>query len=377
MVERGGHIAAVLRDLAELPDIDDLVDPHPRAADPGREVVDLPDALAFDPECERLPRVSRAVPRLSITATLDRAAARVAGGRYVWADWLADVLRDADLSVVEHPGWKRRGRPFTVGPFTPRGLCWHHDASARGPSPELARFLAEIGRPADGIPAPLSQTWVCMGCRGAHPVGTWHVLAAGRANHAGEGDGWRDVAPDAGNTVLIGTETDNTTGEPTPPAMLASLVVGSAAILRRLRSDPRAWLCAHREYAPGRKSDPDDIAMSKARRLVVRTMRDQADGRKHRRPRDGGPRTASLVDWPGRHHFQPDRTCSHGAVQQLTAWLGGARPTRVYTRDVRQQVRAFQQQHRELADELAAHPGVPGPETWWLAQIVARDRVPP
>jgi len=342
------------------------------SSDPGTEVRDLTDELRLtDDEARSWLDVPSHVP----TADLVRLTGGYASD-YVWCAWLADVLRAADRSVVEHEGWKTRGRPRSVGPFTPDGLIWHHDASPRGASPSVARFVFNEGRPAEGIPAPLCHLWVCAGCNGAHPVGTWHVGAAGRANHAGEGAGFRGIGADLGNTRALGVETDNTTGEPTPPQMYDSLVIGSAAILEHLGSDPHELLAGHKEYAAGRKIDPDDIDMEKARRDVAAVMR-----RKHRAAEDGPKPTPPVrpVPYPGGKHFEVGETCEHGFVALLGRWINdlGYAPTalqlagKVFTERHRQAVARFQRDH----DSLAGDPdGIPGPLTWRLLQSKHRAR---
>lgn len=271
---------------------------HEIAIEPGTEVLDLPDELRLtDGEAESW----LDVPGEVMTTDLARLTGYV--GDYQWATWLADVLREAGCSVVEYAGWKTRGRPRSAGPFVPEAVIWHHDGSAKGPSPSLARFLAEEGRPAEGIPAPLSQLWVCAGCGGKHPVGTWHVLAAGRANHAGIGAGFGVIAEDCGNSQAIGVETDNTTGEATPRAMYDSLVQGTAAILRHVRTTSAEGLCGHKEYAAGRKIDPDDIDMDDARQDVTEE-------------RSRPPRV-----FPGAEHFTMGHQCKHGHVKLLEDWL--------------------------------------------------------
>ena len=175
--------------------------------------------------------------------------------------WLADVLRAAGVEVVEYPGWKTR---TAKGTFTPKAVMVHHDASTLGPSPYVARMIAELG---NGItPPPLSQCWVDM-------AGVWHVLAAGRANHAGVGAGWGVIREDLGNEDSIGVETDHTVGEDWPEVQVTSLRVGEAAILRHLDADPADALAGHREYAPGRKRDPDGLDMAEERRIVAALMR--------------------------------------------------------------------------------------------------------
>ncbi len=391
-------------DGGDFAPIDDLTADHECPTDPGAEVVDLPTSTDHgirygvrrgleldqggDPAWTAAMRSARPTPELTGGAL----SALVGWTEYEWATWLPDVLRRARLHVVEHPGWRTRGRPRSVGPWQPRGVMWHHDASGRGPSPYVARFLADVGRPAEGIPAPLSQAWVCMGCDGRHPVGTWHVLAAGRANHAGNGGGWGKLRADVGNTATIGVETDNTSGEDTPHAMYRSLVVGSAAILRRLRSHPRDWLVAHREYARGRKIDPDDVDMHRARRATSDVMAGMA-GRVPaqsgswapavRKP-DGDDGGRELLPYPGRDHFAVSSRCPHGWVGLLRRWLiaagfddypEGARefdPGPVFTHATRRNVAAFQRSRPELRGDA---DGYPGPLTWRLLQQRAAARV--
>ncbi len=172
--------------------------------------------------------------------------------------WLADVLRAEGLTVNEFPGWKTRGRP---GPFAPKGWILHHDASAKGLSLYEPKFLAVTGRPAEGIPAPLAQTWVAKD-------GQWWVLAAGRCNHAGAGAGWGAIRAGQGNADSGGTEWDHTVGEGVTDVEWDSLTRGFAAITRRLGVDPADAVCGHREYAPGRKIDPTDVNLDTFRRRV-------------------------------------------------------------------------------------------------------------
>lgn len=168
---------------------------------------------------------------------------------YTYATWLADALRAGGLKVVEHDGWKTRGRPASVGNFDPKAIVVHHDASAVGPTPSEANYIANVGRP-PGTPAPLSQLWVDYD-------GVWHVLAAGRANHAGEGAGWGVIPANSGNTYALGIETDHTTGEKLPQGQYDSIVKGVAVLARYMKIDVRKAVCGHKEYAPGRKTDPD------------------------------------------------------------------------------------------------------------------------
>lgn len=174
---------------------------------------------------------------------------------YVYATWLADVLRAAKLSVVEVPGWQTRGRPHTTGGSDPRAIVVHHDASPMGYSPAEVNVI-EDGR--SDLPGPLAQLWL-------DDHGVWHVVAAGRCNHAGLGDGWGVIPKDSGNTYAIGIEIDHTVGEAWSPELYASLVTGIAALARYMKIDVRKAVCGHKEYAPGRKIDPAGIDLDKLR----------------------------------------------------------------------------------------------------------------
>lgn len=172
-------------------------------------------------------------------------------------DWMAAELRAAGLTVVEYPGWRGRHAP---GGFAPCAVIWHHDASAAGPSPNMAKLIAEIGN--GTTPPPLSQCWV-------DTAGRWHLTASGRANHAGIGSGWGRIRANNGNEDAIGIETDHTIGEAWPTAQLQSLRRGTAVLLRHLGARAADSLAGHKEYAPGRKSDPAGLDMAAERRAVA------------------------------------------------------------------------------------------------------------
>lgn len=70
------------------------------------------------------------------------------------------------------------------------------------------------------------------------------------------------IPTDQGNTYSVGVETDHTTGEPWPREQLLALLVGTVAICRYLGT-PAAAVIGHKDYAPGRKTDPDGITMTR------------------------------------------------------------------------------------------------------------------
>lgn len=157
--------------------------------------------------------------------------------------WLADVLRAGGCKVEEVPGWKGRGRA-DMGKV--RGVLAHHTAGAiKGDHPSLK--LVVEGR--SDLPGPLSQLFLARD-------GTYHVIAAGRCNHAGLGE-WQGVT--AGNSSFIGIEAENagTGKDPWPDVQMDAYEAGVAAILLHLGEDA-VMVAGHKEYAipRGRKIDP-------------------------------------------------------------------------------------------------------------------------
>ncbi len=156
--------------------------------------------------------------------------------------WLADVLAAAGQKVIEENGWKDRGRA-EMGDV--KGILAHHTAGAKkGNSPSLK--VVRDGRP--DLPGPLSQLFLARD-------GTWHVMAAGRCNHAGEGR-WQGGT---GNSQFIGIEAENAGDgkDDWPDVQMKAYVSGAAAILAHMKADA-VMVAGHKEYATpkGRKIDP-------------------------------------------------------------------------------------------------------------------------
>lgn len=163
--------------------------------------------------------------------------------------WLADVLRAAGLTVVEHPGWLERGHG-ELGDI--RGVMVHHTGSDTATAASIAD-----GRP--DLAGPLSHLHIARD-------GTVTVVAAGVAWHAGAGRfAW--LPSNAGNRHTIGIECANTGTAPTvrhrtgwPDEQYRALVRSCAAVTRFLGLGA-ARTIGHREYA-GRaqgKWDPGGI----------------------------------------------------------------------------------------------------------------------
>ena len=108
--------------------------------------------------------------------------------------WLPSVLRKAGLKVVEVKGWQTRGRG-DVGKIE-FVLCHHTATQQPGNNPSL--WIVRDGRP--DVTGPLAQ--LVLG-----RDGTYYVVAAGKANHAGKGV-WNKMA-DVGNSKAIGIEAEN------------------------------------------------------------------------------------------------------------------------------------------------------------------------
>jgi hypothetical protein len=165
--------------------------------------------------------------------------------------WLADVLRDAGLNVIEYPGWKTRGKAN----IEPLGVIWHHTATPRSASDAAVRKLLAGGR--TDLAGPLCHL-------GLERDGVYVVIAAGRANHAGYGEPW-------GNDS-IGIEAYNEgTGEPWPPAQVDAYRRGTAAICAHLALGVDR-VRAHREVDPGRKVDPVGLDMRHERAEVQKIL---------------------------------------------------------------------------------------------------------
>lgn len=171
--------------------------------------------------------------------------------------WLPQVLRDAGLEVIEHPGWQSRGHG-DMGKV--QGVLCHHTG---GP---LTGEISDINVLVDGRPdlaGPLSHL-------GLGRSGTFYVIAAGKGWHAGAGN-WQGVTD--GNSHFIGIEAENTgetsgaRADPWPEVQVDAYARGCAAILKHIGAQA-IMAAGHKEFAlpKGRKSDPSfDMTAFRAR----------------------------------------------------------------------------------------------------------------
>jgi hypothetical protein len=168
--------------------------------------------------------------------------------------WLADALQDAGVDVITYTGWQTRGSSS----FSPNGLVLHHTGRWSSVSGMVNLCINGYG----DLPGPLCQVVL-------DPTGACHVIAAGRANHAGAG-GWKGLS---GNTSVLGIEAihDGATSTPWPPAQRAAFVVAAAALARR-GGFGSSMICGHREWAPARKIDPTGINLDTFRTDVTKLV---------------------------------------------------------------------------------------------------------
>jgi hypothetical protein len=195
--------------------------------------------------------------------------------------WLADVLRAERLPVVEEGDWQNRAAP---GTFSPIGVLWHHTAafaSSSDPAPSLDIVIN--GRP--DLSGPLCHALLDYN-------GVFHIIAAGRANHAGASGGSGPIPAGDGNTMLIGWEIDyagdqsGATDQAISALQYSAAVRGTAAVLRRLGKDA-SYARGHRETSTTGKIDPSFVDLDQMRAAVARELA-------------GGGSAAPLVgDWNG------------------------------------------------------------------------------
>lgn len=259
--------------------------------------------------------------------------------------WLPTVLMDAGLKVSEVDGWANRGRGSMSSSV--KGVVCHHTVGRRtGNMPSLKTL--KNGR--SDLPGPLAQL-------GLGRDGTYYVIAAGRANHAGKG-GWKG---ESGNSRFIGIEAENTgyakdephrgrVADPWPDVQLDAYKRGVAAILAKLEQDA-SWCCGHKEWRPSGKIDPHSIDMDEFRSDVAKLMGD-----------DPPPRRMTLAKDPkGRATLRRGRSSNPGfLVEEVQKKLGfvGDKVDGRFGPITEAAVRRFQRDSGLVPD------GIVGPHTW-------------
>ena len=251
--------------------------------------------------------------------------------------WMGRALLDANLKVAFVDAWETRGTA-DIGPI--RGIICHHTAGPRrGNMPSLGTLIN--GRP--DLRGPLAQL-------GLGRDGTFYVIAAGRANHAGRGK-WQDN--EDGNGSFIGIEAENTGvgNDPWPEVQMDAYRRGVAALLvhRGLTSDACA---GHKEYAlpHGRKIDPS-FDMNSFRAGVAAIMSGQA-------PAPGLIPALEVAAAPGKARRPTLRRGLSGDLVSILQRLIGDAVDGQFSGRTEALVRAFQLSHALVPD------GIVGPLTW-------------
>ena len=178
---------------------------------------------------------------------------------YVWLDWLADELRAEGCRVDEVDGWEWRGRPSSSGQFDPYGVCWHHTgttSSESNPHPTLNMCIN--GR--SDLPGPLCQALIGYD-------GTVHVIAAGRANHAGQCNGFGPFTTGDANAQLVGWEIDYDGDQHMSDAQVDAATLASAAVLRRF-GETENYACRHEETSTTGKWDTGHVSGDQLRAWI-------------------------------------------------------------------------------------------------------------
>jgi peptidoglycan hydrolase-like protein with peptidoglycan-binding domain len=260
--------------------------------------------------------------------------------------WLPEVLKSAGLKVAVVPGWESRGRG-DIG--TVLGVLCHHTAGAKTGNMPTLNLLVN-GR--SDLPGPLSQL-------GLGRDGTYYVIAAGRCNHAGNGN-WKGVT--AGNTHFIGIEAEHTGAAdvPWPDVQMEAYQRGVAAILKHI-GKPADFCAGHKEYAPKRKPDPG-FDMNEFRVAVAAFMDGTAPD----------PKPIAIVEPVAQPGAEPGRTTlRRGAkgdlVKQLQASVGVGADGNFGPR-TEAAVRAFQRDNGLVPD------GIVGPATWAALDHASADK---
>ncbi|MBP0615166.1 peptidoglycan recognition protein family protein [Jiella mangrovi] len=246
--------------------------------------------------------------------------------------WLAGTLLDHGLKVAEVDGWEDRG---TAQIGRPLGVMCHHTGSKDGANMPALDVLTK-GRP--GFSGPLANI-------GVGRDGTFYVIAAGRANHAGRGS-WKTVTNANAGFIAICAEHSGLAPDPWPAAQMEALQWGAAALLKKLGAGAE-MCCGHKEYAEpfGSSSDPA-FDMEAFRRAISGILA-------------GDAQTATMIEAVDPSSKKP--TLRRGAktedVKIIQRKLGSSE-TGEFDHMLEAGVRAFQRTKSLNPD------GIVGPKTW-------------
>lgn len=175
---------------------------------------------------------------------------------YRYLTWLDDVLRAAGLAVDPVGGWEGAGRPSSTGAFDPFGVLIHHTgatSSSARPAPSLNTCI--YGR--DDLPGPLCQLLIAYD-------GHVHLIAAGRANHAGQARASGPMPAGDGNAFYVGIECDYDGTQRMSAVQYDTMVAAAAAIIGEFGVGAD-HVRGHKETSTTGKWDPGGYEMNDIR----------------------------------------------------------------------------------------------------------------
>lgn len=164
---------------------------------------------------------------------------------------LPEILRKHGLKVVEIDGWEDRGRP---GSFDPVGVLCHHTAGhddIGDAADDLAYVKNVLVKGRADLSGPLCQLALSA-------EGVVYIVAAGRANHAGDAKKSGTVAAGNGNTLYIGIEAMNAGNgkDKWEKSQYDAYVLLCAVLSVEITKNSHATVRAHRETSVTGKIDP-------------------------------------------------------------------------------------------------------------------------
>lgn len=157
--------------------------------------------------------------------------------------WIAANLRAYGLPTEEYSSWTTRGSSS----FDPHGVVCHWTAGPCHATGRPSLSTVVNGRP--DLSGPLANVYLDR-------WGVCVVVAAGRANHAGDG-GWQGLS---GNSSVFGIEAEACGDGDWTPDQRAAYPRLVAALLDGVGRDA-SYACGHNEWAPSRKIDIRDWPM--------------------------------------------------------------------------------------------------------------------
>jgi len=290
-------------------------------------------------------------------------------------DRLVAALHAEGIRVVEHRSWRTHNRNHK-GPWGPvHGVMIHHTVSSGEASSVELCYNGHAN-----LPGPLCQGVIAKD-------GTVYLVANGRANHAGLGDG--DVlnavinetplpadneADTDGNRHFYGFECINLgDGKDSWPAEQLDAIERTAAAICRIHGWSADSVIGHLEWQPG-KVDPRGFAMSAMRNRVTGRLRITPGKPTTPAPKPEAPKPPVAVKpkfpvFPGRDKFGPGKSNAHVTrlgkqlVKRGHGQFYSVGPGPKWGEADRRAVRAFQLTQKDLKGDA---DGLPGPLTWKL-----------